>query len=116
MKNAYTHVEIDHDVFITPSSFYTAKTTYIPKGPVLVLILQKSLYGLKTSGRNFYAHFKNILIKYNLELKEAIPCRYLLEEKERIVRILMTFVDDIIIACEDKHWTTKHIKSIGENI
>lgn len=56
-KNAYPHANIDHEVFVNISSFYTAKNGYVPKGLPLTLKSQKSLYSLKRGGENFYHHF-----------------------------------------------------------
>lgn len=62
--------------------------------------LNKALYGLRQSGRQWYAKLNGILKKYGAEPTNIDPCLYHVDQGENIM-LISVYVDDVIIACKD---------------
>ena len=88
VKSAYLHAPIEEDVFVTqPEGYETAN---------MVWKLNKSLYGLKQSGRNWHILLHDYLInELSFKQSTADPCLYFQQGGNDI---LLVWVDDIIIA------------------
>lgn len=70
--------------------------------------LQKAIYGLKQSGREWYEKLDNTLQKLGFQTSQAEPCIYTLSTGRDIV-IIAIYVDDLITAySNEKIW--KNIK------
>lgn len=97
MKTAYLHVPIDCEIYLEqPEGYEEVSET----GEKLVCKLQKSLYGLKQSGRNWNALLHAYLTEKGFEQNPADTCQYTREKQNEKV-ILIVWVDDLIIAgCE----------------
>ena len=84
---AYLHAPIDYEVFVgQPGGFKTNK---------LVYRLNKSLYGLKQSGRNWNKMLYECLIRNDFIQNPANYCVYM-KQNERL--LIVSWVDDLIIA------------------
>ncbi|WVY98367.1 hypothetical protein V8G54_030518 [Vigna mungo] len=66
-----------------------------------VCLLQKSLYGLKQSPRQWYRKFDDFLIKLNFKRCNYDDCVYTLNHGGEILYLLL-YVDDILIASSDR--------------
>ncbi|CAH2096121.1 unnamed protein product [Euphydryas editha] len=93
VKNAFLNGEIEEEVYLK-----------LPKGIEVadknkVLKLQKSLYGLKKSPKNWNDRFNNFMIKQGFERSKADYCLYY---KKNLKFYLLLYVDDLIILCEKK--------------
>ncbi|WVZ05356.1 hypothetical protein V8G54_018702 [Vigna mungo] len=66
-----------------------------------VCLLQKSLYGLKQSPRQWYRKFDDFLIKLNFKRCNYDDCVYTLNHDGEMLYLLL-YVDDILIASSDK--------------
>lgn len=98
VKTAYLHAIIDCEVFIEqPKGFEQKSNT----GEKLVCELNKSLYGLKQSGRNWSQMLSDYLTDVGFVENPADHCVYTKQVgKERA--ILIMWVDDLIIAATNE--------------
>jgi len=105
VNNAYVQSDLKENVYINA----------IPGGEILpagkCYKLNKSLYGLPQSGRNWNSAVSNFLIDYGfVQLREDL-CVYVLFEKNQLIVVITLYVDDFLIGCKSiKHqeaFTTK---------
>lgn len=73
--------------------------------------LNKPIYGLKQSGREWYRKLDNFLLSTGGNRTQADPCIYIFKEKESQV-ILIVYVDDLIIASQDYDELTRIKKNL----
>ena len=100
VKTAYLHAPIDNEIFVEqPEGFKTNK---------LVYRLNKSLYGLKQSGRNWNKMLHECLIQNDFIQNPADHCVYMKQNKRLLIA---SWVDDLIIAA-DKVISLSNIKKI----
>ena len=66
-----------------------------------VCLLQKSLYGLKQSPRQWYKKFDDFLMRMEFRRCSYDSCVYIWGEEEDLVYLLL-YVDDILMASRDK--------------
>ena len=89
VKTAYLHVSIDYEIFVEQSEgFKTNK---------LVYRLNKSLYGLKQSDRNWNKMLHECLIRNDFIQNLEDYCVYM-KQNERL--LIVSCVDDLIIAAD----------------
>lgn len=98
VKTAYLHAPIDCEVYLEQPEGYEKKSK---TGEKLVCKLQKSLYGLKQSGRNWNALLHAYLTENGFEQNPADHCQYTREKQNEKV-ILIVWVDDLIIAANNE--------------
>jgi hypothetical protein len=98
VKTAYLNANIDCELFVEQPEGYikTDKT-----GNRLVCKLNKSLYGLKQSGRNWNNVLHNFLLSLNFQQSLNDHCVYTKHENDLCI-ILIVWVDDLIICANDK--------------
>ena len=95
VKTAYLHAPIDYEIHIDQPEGYEEKGEY------LVCKLEKSLYGLKQSGRNWNRILHDCLTENNFTQNPADHCVYAKETEEGKV-IIIIWVDDLIIAASNE--------------
>ena len=93
VKTAYLNAPIDCEIYLEQAEGYEVPR----KDKKLVYKLNKSLYGLKQSGRNWNSVLNDELIRNGFKQSLADPCMYVKHDGKDIV-ILLMWVDDIIIA------------------
>ena len=94
MKTAYLNADVDFDIYIDqPKGF----VEYDDLGNKLVFKLNKSIYGLKQSGRMWYNLLHDFLIANDFIQSTSDYCVYTRKRGESQV-ILIVWVDDIIVA------------------
>ena len=104
VKTAYLHAPIDEDIYVSQPSGYTIGTK--------VWKLQKSLYGLKQSGRNWHKLLCDYLInELDFIQSNSDPCLFS-KRNEGDTIIIIVWVDDIIIAAN----TIQSMKSIKSDL
>ncbi|GAA6087651.1 uncharacterized protein LOC102082235 isoform X1 [Tachysurus ichikawai] len=86
VKTAYLHAPIDYEIYINPPEGYQEKEGIVYK-------LEKSLYGLKQSGRNWNKILHDCLSENGFTQNPADHCVYAKESKEGKV-IIIIWVDD----------------------
>jgi len=94
VKTAFLHGDLKEDIFISiPDGFN--------KIPNMVCKLNKTLYGLKQSPREWNYKFDSYIKSLNFENLESKYCLYVKKGLNPIDNIyILLFVDDLIIACK----------------
>ncbi len=97
VKTAYLRAPIDCDIYMTQPEGYEITSE---KGEMLVCKLEKYLYGLKQSGRNWNRMLHDYLCGNLFTQNPADHCVYTRETKGQKV-IIVIWVDDLVIAASD---------------
>ena len=98
VKGAYLHAPIECEVYVQqPPGYQESPNAH------LVWKLNKSLYGLKQSGRNWHNLLHQYLQDMDFEQSSADPCVFI-KHIENDVIILLVWVDYIIIASSSKEF------------
>ena len=114
VNNAYVQSDLKENVYIKA----------IPGGEELPIgkcyKLNKSLYGLPQSGRNWNSAISDFLIQYGfVQLREDL-CVYALFEDNQLVVVITLYVDDFLLGCKSiKHqklFTTEMCKAFKTKI
>jgi hypothetical protein len=106
VKTAYLNAPIDCELYVEPPEGYTEHGRQVWK-------LNKSLYGLKQSGRNWNNLLNSHLQEDKFEQSDVDPCMYCrIDEKGKV--ILIFYVDDIIIAASDLDLLNSVKKSLSD--
>ena len=79
VKSAYLNADIDRDVYMEQAEGYNVMAK---DGTKLVYKLNKSLYGLKQSGRNWNAVLNKFLCEIGFKRSNVDPCLYIKGEIE----------------------------------
>ena len=72
-----------------------------------VLKLQKSLYGLKSAGKNWFDHLKGGLIRRGFKPSQIDPCVYMSE-----TLVLLVYIDDVLIISRSEKDIEKFVHSM----
>lgn len=99
VTTAYLNPSIDHEIYMEQPEGYEVKSNSNVK---LVCKLQRSLSGLKQSGRNWNKVLHEYLTKIHFVQNQADHCVYTREtENEKVLMVL--WVDDVIIAASNEN-------------
>jgi hypothetical protein len=95
VKGAYLNAPIDKDIYVQQPPGYELTTD----NPNIHLTchLQKSLYGLKQSGRNWHQTLTDYLHSLDYTPNQTDPCMYTKHAGPDVI-IMLFWVDDIILA------------------
>ena len=96
VKTAYLHAPIDCELYIEQPEGFEKES----KSGKLVCKLQKSLYGLKQSGRNWNALLHACLSENGFKQNPVDHCVYSKENQKGKV-IILIWVDDLILAASN---------------
>lgn len=100
VKSAYLNAPIDCELYLEqPQGFEIVSKSSNAR---LVCKLNKSIYGLKQSGRNWCNVLSAFLESIGFERSIVDPCVYY-RYSERTKTIIVTFVDDLIIGSTSAH-------------
>ncbi|KAK9695686.1 Reverse transcriptase (RNA-dependent DNA polymerase) [Popillia japonica] len=91
VKTAYLQSTLDEEIYVKPPKEFRD-----PKKPSQVWRLQKSMYGLKQSGRCWNQRLHNVLCKFKMTQAQADPCIYYCKGHDEIL-IVAVYVDDLLI-------------------
>ena len=94
VKAAYLNAPIDCPIYVEQPEGFETKSE---NGEVLVLKLNKSLYGLKQSGRNWNNTIDAYLIENGFQKSINDPCFYYKQEENIF---LLVWVDDLLISAD----------------
>lgn len=109
VKTAYLNAPIDTEIFLEQPEGFEVKGA---GGNKLVLKLNKSLYGLKQSGRNWNNLLHTFLIENKFVQSQSDHCVYTKSTEDETI-IIIVWVDDIVIAANNEdviHKTKKVLK------
>jgi hypothetical protein len=95
VTTAYLNAPIDYPVFIEQPKGYEVQGK---DGKKLYCKLNKSLYGLKQSGRLWNRLLTDFLIAEGFTQSNVEPCLFSMYTDSHVVKVIV-FVDDILIAC-----------------
>ena len=98
---------------------YTHEKLFIIAGPEfvelegLILIFNKALYGLKSSGKRWAERFYDIIEDVGFIPSKAYPCKWMREnQKLKCYEDVATYVDDLCIVAQNPG---KIIQTLKEN-
>ena len=77
-----------------PLRFFEAKNK--------VYLLERSLYGLKQSLRQWYKCFDEYMLKIRFERNKFKSCVYVKKVEDFLMNYLLLYVDDMLIASKSK--------------
>lgn len=98
VKAAYLHAPIDHEIYMEQPEGFHVKSK---KGVQLVCKLNKSIYGLKQSGRNWNLMLHDFLLESEFVQSQTDNCIYTkMSDNEKV--ILLVWVDDIVVAASNE--------------
>lgn len=98
VKTAYLHAPIDYEIYMEQPEGYDVISQTSGK---MVCKLEKSLYGLKQSGRNWNKMLHDYLCENDFVQNPADHCVYKRETEQEKV-IMLIWVDDLLIAASDE--------------
>ena len=98
MKTAYLNANIDCEIFVKQPQGFAKQGK---NGTPLYCRLNKSLYGLKQSGRLWNQTLDDFLHEIGFTRSKTEHCLYLKDEVGRTARLIV-FVDDIILAGDEQ--------------
>ena len=94
VKSAFLHAPIEEEIFVKEPEGYSTTPNKVWK-------LNKSLYGLKQSGRNWNTTLEKYLTQNGFTKSKADPCLFTKSVNGEVVHLLV-WVDDIIIAASNQ--------------
>ena len=97
-KSAYLHSQIDCDIYVAQPKGYEVLNE---NGKPMVFKLNKSIYGLKQSGRNWNNSFCSYLCDIGFTQSNVDPCIYTISKNCNLTTIFV-WVDDLIIKCNSQ--------------
>ena len=97
VKTAYLNANLEENVFLQQPEGFEQKDS---GGNQLVCKLNKSIYGLKQSGRNWYYTLQMFLKSIDFTASKSDPCLFMRISKD-VLEYVCIWVDDIIYACND---------------
>ena len=96
VKTAFLNGDLEEEVYMDqPQGFETTGKES------LVCKLKKSIYGLKQASRQWYLKFNNTILSYGFVENTVDTCIYMKVSGSRFI-ILVLYVDDILLAANDK--------------
>ena len=101
IKTAYLHAELKEEVYIQQLPGFN-------DDPNFVLKLNKSLYGLRSSAKNFYNTVVRCLKEFGLKQSYSDECMFS-NEAISIVELII-----VVLHVDDMAMATKHMKKIDE--
>ncbi len=97
VKTAFLHGDIEEDIYMKqPEGFV------VPDRKELVCKLNRALYGLKQSSRQWYKKFDTFMLSQGFKRSHADHCLYTKKDEDGSPIILVLYVDDMLIAGKHK--------------
>jgi len=100
VKTAYLNAPIEEEVYIEQPKGFEVRDE---NGELLACKLQKSLYGLKQAGRNWYNCLKSHLTDEGFKPSSVDPCLFV-RVVNGVRQFVVTWVDDIVYCSRDENF------------
>jgi hypothetical protein len=113
---AYLYGLLDNDIYMKIPEGYIMPEVYNSKSRSMYSIkLQRSLYGLKQSGRMWYNHLSEYLLKERFENNQICQCVFIKKLESRFA-IVAVYVDDLNLVgtLEELMKTANYLKNVFE--
>lgn len=109
VSTAFLHADIAKPVFLA-----------VPQGMSLnssgqVLQLQRSLYGLKSSSKNWYNLLDETILSLGFKKSKADRCLYFKNLPERKIAILIVYVDDLLLLTDSQNVIEETSNGLARN-
>jgi hypothetical protein len=108
IKTAYLNAKVDEDIYLEQPVGFEQRGK---NGEELVCKLDKSLYGLKQSGRNWHNELKGFLINQGFKTAQYDSCLFTRKNGEKMDLILV-WVDDIIMCSDNEAFGDEFKKAV----
>lgn len=98
VETAYLNGDLEETIYLQPPEMLTEiseQKDALPPGKVC--LLNKSIYGLKQSGRQWYKKLDDRLLQLGMKHCSADPCIYIRRNNGELT-IIAVYVDDIVLA------------------
>jgi hypothetical protein len=95
VKTVFLHGDLEEDIYMTQADRFkvVGKENWVSK-------LNRSLYGLKQSPRQWYKRFDQFMIRQKYTRSQFDHCVYFLKLQDGTFIYLLLYVDDMLIACK----------------
>ncbi|KAH9786526.1 hypothetical protein KPL71_010287 [Citrus sinensis] len=97
VKTAFLHGNLQEEIFMSQPEGYEA-----PDRRDYVCLLKKSLYGLKQSPKQWYLKFDEFITTHGFQRCNYDCCVYLKQLSHEKHIYLLLYVNDMLIACEER--------------
>jgi len=94
VKTTFLHGELEETIYMQQLEGFVEDNSK-------VCLLNKYLYGLKQSPRQWYCRFDEFLVKAGFVRSNFDSCVYMMRRNEKVILYLLLYVDDILIASSD---------------
>ena len=112
IKTAYLNADIDDEIYVEqPPGFAIPKSC----GRNYVCKLNKSLYGLKQSGRNWFHTLRDFMLRNNFRQSKSDPCMFL-RERNGHRDYAASWVDDLIYCSDDERFFQNFEATVSKKV
>lgn len=108
VKSAFLHGHLEETIYMSQP-----KGHVVPRKEHVVYLLQRSLYGLKQSPRQWYKRFESFVISKGFNRSSYDCCVYFKKEGSINFIYLLLYVDDMLIASSDMNAINSLKKSLN---
>lgn len=109
VSTAYLYAPLDCEIYMVQPTGFEKEAA---DGSPLVCKLNKSLYGLKQSGRNWNILLSTWLKEWGFSQSQADPCLFVYKAGDTRM-LLFIYVDDMILACNNEELQRKLLTDMG---
>ena len=95
IDNAFLNGELEHEIYMAVLEGYTECMEHCKDDEAL--ILEKAIYGLVQSARQFFKKIRDASIQANFIASEADPCLVYKDNQETRVCIMLIYINDMLI-------------------
>ena len=109
VKVTFLNGRLEEEVYMKqPEGFFSSNSEH------LVYKLNKFIYGLKQASRQWYLNFHEVITSFDFEENIMDQCIYQKVSRSKIC-FLVLYVDDILLATDDKNFLYEVKKFLSKN-